>query len=358
MNKKSIRFTAVSLAAATFVASIATMSVAATQTNGSAGPLHIYRSGTLVDPASTMPWTQSLIASSSSTSISSPITCPVGATGYAVFLSPRGSEGTKSSWNAWNVGDFTSGQDVLTPNLRPSNLSLSGASSAAAVKAAGGNYSLGVACTSNNHATIGATFYRHIVVTAGSGDFTATATADVEPSSTPTGTATPNPVATSGTVALSATTIESVEGALSLAIAAPASTTFGTATLVDNKSTSTGALPNVTVVDERYNTMRGWDLKATVADFVKTGDATTTIAASNLGIAPSVVTGSTTAAGVTAGTARTAGTSFASPFTFASAAASQVVGTSVIGGTLTFVAPVGKPAGTYTSTLTLTLTSK
>jgi hypothetical protein len=114
----------------------------------------------------------------------------------------------------------------------------------------------------------------------------------------------------------------------------------------------------VTVTDERYNAMRGWDLKATVLDFVKTGSPAVTIGKENLGIAPTVVTGSTTAVGVTPGTARTAGTSFASPFTVASAAASQTVGTSVIGGTLTFVAPVGKPAGTYTSTLTLTLASK
>jgi hypothetical protein len=60
---------------------------------------------------------------------------------------------------------------------------------------------------------------------------------------------------------------------------------------------------------------------------------------------------------VTAGTPTTAG-SASYPFAFAEASVSNGVGTSVIGGALTFVAPQDKAAGTYTSTLTLTLVSK
>jgi hypothetical protein len=201
----------------------------------------------------------------------------------------------------------------------------------------------------------GTAFYRHIVVTAGTGAYTATATTDVS-TPTPTPTATADPTLT-GTIALSATTTAAVNGALSLSVPANAAASFGLPSLVNNKSTTTGTLPNVTVVDGRVVTRQGWTLSANVADFVNSSDNTVTIGKTFLGIAPSVVTGSTTATGVTAGTATVAG-SATYPFTFAEGAAANTVGNSVIGGNLTFVAPQEKAAGTYTSTLTLTLVSK
>jgi hypothetical protein len=218
------------------------------------------------------------------------------------------------------------------------------------VQSSGGEFSLGIACTSNAGNTADRAYYRYIDVSAG-GAFTAVATADVaapepeEPAADPTLT---------GSIAMSATTTAAANGALSLSVPASAAATFGSPTLVNNKSTTTGTLPNVTVTDDRVVTRQGWTLSANVADFV---NGSVTIGKANLGIAPSVVAGSTTASGVTAGTATVAG-SATYPFTFAEAAANQTVGNSVLGGNLTFVAPQDKAAGTYTSTLTLTLASK
>jgi hypothetical protein len=235
--------------------------------------------------------------------------------------------------------------------LRPSGLSGAGL---AAVLSSGGEFSLGIACTSSSGNTADRAYYRYIdVATNGSGAFTAVATVDVAPSSTPTPTPTVDPTLT-GSIAMSATTTAAVNGALSLSVPASAAATFGSPTLVNNKSTTTGTLPNVTVTDDRVVTRQGWTLSANVADFV---NGSVTIGKANLGIVPSVVAGSTTASGVTAGTATVAG-SATYPFTFAEAAANQTVGNSVLGGNLTFVAPQDKAAGTYTSTLTLTLASK
>jgi hypothetical protein len=358
MNKKYARFTGIALAAATFVAGIATVSTAATQTNGSDEALYIYngQTGSLIDAATTMEWNANLLSSGSETSLMGVNSCPSTSTGAYAFVSPRSSERTLGSWGAYKSFSLPGSKNLSRIQLRPADLNL-GDTGQGTIKTNGGQYSLGLACSSQSGVVIDKVMYRHIQVTAGTGVFTAVATSDN--AGTPPTEPEPNPVATSGTVALSATTIASVEGTLSLAVDANASTTFGTATLSgDNKSTSTGALPNVTVTDGRFNSMPGWDLKATVLDFVKTGSPGVTIGKENLGISPTVVAGSTTAAGVTPGTARTAGTAFSSPFTVATAAAAQSVGDSVIGGTLTFVAPVGKPAGTYTSTLTLTLASK
>jgi len=353
MNKKNLRLTGIAVAAATFVAGIATMSIAATQTNGSDGPLHIWNGTTaeLVSPATSMAWNGDLLSSSSSSDIAAVITCPVSSTGYRTFLAARGQERTPAGWSAFKPGSFASGKDVAYEALTPSSL-VNGSPGQAAVKAAGGDFSLGIACTSNSGVTVTAAFYRYITVTAGTGAFVAAATADVV-TSTPTPTATADPTLT-GSIALSATTTAAANGTLSLSVPANAAATFGSPTLVNNKSTTTGTLPNVTVTDERFVTRQGWTLSANVADFVNGG---VTIGKANLGIAPSVVVGSTTAGGVTAGTATTAG-SATYPFTFAEAAASQTVGNSVIGGNLTFVAPQDKAAGTYTSTLTLTLVSK
>jgi hypothetical protein len=114
-------------------------------------------------------------------------------------------------------------------------------------------------------------------------------------------------------------------------------------------------LPNVSVTDERVVTKRGWIITANVADFVNSITPATTISKVNLGMLPRVVT--TDATGVTAGLETAAGNANY-PFTFASASASNGVGSTTIAGDLTFVSPVDKAAGTYTSTLTLTLVSR
>jgi hypothetical protein len=357
LNKKTMaRAGAITAAAAILIAGAASMaSAATTQTNGSDGPVHIWDGNpTLVSPSTSMAWNSELYASASSTDFdASPIVCPSDSTAYAVFISDQGQERTKANWKAYKTGAFATAQNVLQASLTPSSLIL-GTPGQATLKASGGSFSLGVACTKSSGVVVTGAFYRYITVAAG-GAFTATATADVVPSSSPT----PTPVNTNltGTIALSAQTTAAANGTLSLSVPANAAATFGSPSLVANKSTTTGTLPNVTVADGRVVTRQGWTLSANVADFVNASDNTVTIGKANLGIAPTVVAGSTTATGVTAGTATTAG-SASYPFTFAEGAANNTVGNSVLGGNLTFVAPQEKAAGTYTSTLTLTLVSK
>ncbi len=158
--------------------------------------------------------------------------------------------------------------------------------------------------------------------------------------------------ATTGSVGMNATVVNAVDGTLSLAVPANASVTFGAATLVSNFSTSTGVLPNITVNDARVHSRPGWNLTASVSDF---SFSTNTISKSQLGLVPAVV--SATAAGTSAGSTLTAGTAVY-PAVIATGLAANTVGNTVLNGALTFVAPQDKPAGTYTSTMTLTLTSK
>ncbi len=84
---------------------------------------------------------------------------------------------------------------------------------------------------------------------------------------------------------------------------------------------------------------------------------TDTIAASALGIDPKIVSqAGTGATAPTLGAATTSG-SASYPWNFATLAASKFSGVSTYNADLVFTAPAGKPAGTYTSTLTLTLIS-
>jgi len=160
-----------------------------------------------------------------------------------------------------------------------------------------------------------------------------------------------------GTVTLSAGVSAISNGFLQLSIPTNAAATFGAASIVNNYSVTTGTLGNIEVDDTRWITTDGWDLQADVATFTSGAN---TIAKSNFGIAPSVVTASTTATGVTAGAGTTAG-SASYPAAFASAAKNADLGTtgvSVLNAALTLRAPRTTPAGTYTSTVTLTLATK
>jgi hypothetical protein len=121
---------------------------------------------------------------------------------------------------------------------------------------------------------------------------------------------------------------------------------------INNRSTSTGTLPQVTVIDERYSSKPGWSVTANVENFVGGGN---TIGKANLAIVPSIVTN---AGGMTVASTPLAGSAVAYPYTIADAPVNNGIGTSIIGGTLTFSAPIATPAGTYTSTLTLTLVLK
>jgi len=157
---------------------------------------------------------------------------------------------------------------------------------------------------------------------------------------------------TTGSVSLNATVVDAADGTLSLAVPSAASVTFGSAVLVANKSTSTGTLPNITVNDARVHSRPGWNLTASVTDF---SYLTNSISKTQLGLVLNKV--SATAAATQVGVTQVAGAA-SYPAVIATGDAANTVGETVINGALTFVAPQEKPAGTYTSTMTLTLVSK
>lgn len=120
------------------------------------------------------------------------------------------------------------------------------------------------------------------------------------------------------------------------------------------ETTAAVNLGQFTVTDDR-NALLGWTLKADATDFVS---GSNTIAKSALGIAPTIVSGVTD--GITLGSAQLAGAAAYPVAKLAEAAAGKgtlAVGTA-LNAALTFKAPSDAVAGTYTSTLTLTLTSK
>ncbi|MDY7542997.1 MULTISPECIES: hypothetical protein [unclassified Cryobacterium] len=356
LNNK-IRFAAVGVVSLALVAGASMVASASVQTNGSAAPVYLYdtNAAQLADGV-TLGWTDDLIGSSAQGDINGEFACPVGTTGIFSFLAAPGTENVPNTWKAFAPLGFNgTSLNVLNPFLTPSSM-INGAQGA--VKAAGGNYSLGLACTNLNGVAVTAGFYRSIVVTPVTGAFTVAAQADVvvTPTPTPTPTATA-PAGTTGTVALAPTTANATNGALALTVPAGAAATFSAPSLVNNKSTTVGTLGAVTVNDGRVVSRNGWDLSANVANFVNSTDATSTISKVQLGLAPSVTVAGTSATGVTAAAAQVAG-SASYPAAFASGAAANTVGDSVLNAGLTFVAPQEKAAGTYTSTLTLTVVSK
>jgi hypothetical protein len=319
------------------------------QTNGSDAAVYTYDTdGVYVPDSSPMhvwKFLDDVLVNASETDLNAAWDCAPGDTGAAAFISPVGSERTVSAWKAYApIGKALAGNSVNIGGL------INGAP--AGVATAGGDYSLGVVCTINNGVTVTAAYYRTIHVVAGTAD-TATYTMDaVTLAAAPTATPTPAPSGTSGDVALAPSVADANNGVLSLSVPTSAAAVFSAPSLVNNKSTTLGTLGAVTVADGRVVTRQGWDVSANVADFV---NGSSTIAKSQLGVAPAIT--STEAVGVTVGTTQVAGAS-TFPFTFASGAAANKVGTTVLGANLTFVAPQEKAAGTYTSTMTLTVVSK
>ncbi|WP_298873553.1 Ig domain-containing protein [uncultured Microbacterium sp.] len=108
----------------------------------------------------------------------------------------------------------------------------------------------------------------------------------------------------------------------------------------------TKPLGKVTVVDDR-NVLKGWDLTAAWSPF--TNGAGDEIPATALAVAPKAFSGYTPITGVTVGT----GSKIAS-----STAVSTLTTGALFDADLTFTAPKDAQTGDYTSTLTVTLTSK
>ncbi len=144
------------------------------------------------------------------------------------------------------------------------------------------------------------------------------------------------------------------DGEFSLTNLSGATVNLTNPTLVNGTSVVSGELGSFKVTDLRQVSKPGWTLKTDVAEFAK---GTDTIAASALGIAPKTVSqAGTGATAPTLGAATTSG-SADYPWNFATLEAAKFSGVSTYDADLVFTAPAGKPAGTYTSTLTLTLIS-
>jgi hypothetical protein len=160
-----------------------------------------------------------------------------------------------------------------------------------------------------------------------------------------------------GNVTMSAGVSGMQNGFLELSIPANAAATFGTPAIENNYSVTRGTLGAVQINDTRWITTDGWDLQADVATFVSGANS---ITKNNLGITPSVVLASTKATGVTAAAGTVAGTA-TYPTAIASAAKMADLGdtgVTVLNANLVLRAPRTTPAGTYTSTVTLTLATK
>jgi hypothetical protein len=160
-----------------------------------------------------------------------------------------------------------------------------------------------------------------------------------------------------GNVSMSAGVQAMENGFLELSLPANAAATFGTAAIENNYSVTRGTLGNIRINDTRWVTTDGWDLQAEVANFVSGAN---TIDTRNLGVVPTVVNASTTATGVVAAAGTVPG-SAAGSFALASAAKGADLGdtgVTVLNANLTLRAPRTAAAGTYTSTVTLTLATK
>lgn len=344
------RVAAIGLAAAALVGMTATAASAQTKPANSTGAFYIANGetdGSVMTEGTVNGFEFAALGRPDTTDVNTHFAADPTAESATLFISPRGSELNPSAWNATGVLAFVPGtKDIWLPSASLSSLTTPGASSIDAVRAAGGDYSLGFAYMRNNGLNIstGGVYFAHIHVTAGSGSWTFlnSEAASTQPPVDPTMT---------GDIDLQATTVAAQDGNLSLSVPASAKVTFGAATLVDNRSTSTGTLPNVTVQDDRVVSHPGWTLSATVADFA----GPQTIDKKQLGWTPAVVTAGTTSTGAVAGAALSAGSANWGSAKLAAAPSGAGLGTTVLGANLTFVAPGDAPAGTYTSKMTLTL---
>jgi hypothetical protein len=349
LKKNKIRIAAVAAASIAIAAITANVAFAAVQATGSDGPVYIYDAGTevLVPAGHTFAWDEDVVGSAASNSALSRFTCPADATSARTFIAPvNGSTHPPiASWIARADALFV----PTTKQIQefPANLSAQINGAPLSVKSAGGTYWLGLACTTNSGATLASTgvWYAVIHVTAGTGAWTV---------DQPDAVAAP-PVG-SADVNLQATTIGASDGTLSLVAPTNSTAIIGNPTLVNNLSTSTGTLGNFQVQDGRVVSHPGWTLTSTVIDFTNSADSSITIDKKQLGVAPKLVSTTAAAAAITIAAPQVAGGSVF-PAAFASASNSAQVGNTTLDADLVFVSPANKPAGTYTSKLTLTLAS-
>jgi hypothetical protein len=338
-NKTKIAL-AVGIATA-LVSGAAVTSAYAAPTNGSTVAIYAWNTDTetLITPGTVVAWDQSSFGTTNKTDIDARFIGSEDATDVTTFIAPRGQENVVTAWVANSNGGFDPGtKNVLQPNLSPSGMSKG---NFATIRANGGKYSIGFAFVKNNGLTIAdAGVVYHYIDIAPGGDYTFE-----DPTEAPTA-----PVIPSQDITLSATTIAPADGTLSFVVPSNQPAVIGNPALVNGLSTSTGTLGQITVSDSRAISHKGWTLTSKVADFAS---ANGTIAASQLLVTPKVV--GTPISGVTAAAA---GAASNTDKPFAEAGDGSIVGDTVLDADLKFVAPATAAAGTYTSKMTLTLTSK
>lgn len=348
MKKSKIAIVATTMAAtAALVAVAASPALAVTQANGSDGPAYLFNNdaGDFSAKGSTVQWLDDISLTPVTSDPYAAFQCSTDATGYRTFWTDPGAERTPATYKAYSsLLPLNPGKTVIGPNTRPQGQ----LGAIAQIKANGGNYSIGFACLKDNGVNLAASgvWYFTAHITAGTGAYTFDS-----PTEQPTDPGTP---AGKGDIALEATTVAPQDGTLSLVVPSGAKAVLGTASLVNGLSTSTGTLPAFTVDDQRVVSKPGWDLIANTVNFVNGADPSKTIDAKQLGVKPKIVTNP---GGVVEGTEHVAGdaTAFSG---FASAPVGTGSGATSLSADLKLVAPSDTPAGTYASTMTLTLVSK
>ena len=115
-------------------------------------------------------WTDNLINSASATDMTAAVQCPANATEAFTFLAYPGQERKGLLfWPAYGQSAFMPGTTkVLETNLKPSAM-ISGQPGPRYIHSIGGNFSIGLACTTNSGGSVLWVAYRHATVQAGGG---------------------------------------------------------------------------------------------------------------------------------------------------------------------------------------------
>lgn len=151
---------------------------------------------------------------------------------------------------------------------------------------------------------------------------------------------------------LGSTDVSVTINAGSLTLSSQASASLSSVTLAASTQTATGDLGNVTVEDNR-GSGAGWNATATLTDFTCC-TPTRTVAVTNATITPGSLTTNAGTADATAGSAHTY-TSTTDQATLMTAGSDQGMGSYTVAPSLSLDVPVGSYAGSYTATVTTTV---
>ena len=174
MRKSVIWAVVASSAVAATVVTVFLICQGSSEKNTSAESLSFFSSHVYRDSNHKFDWIEEAIGSPAKSSVHEFFTCPKSATEVFSFLSSRGGErDTHGGWKAYSPTAFYFGTSkVLEPNLRISGL-IYGSPGPRYIKDTGGDFSLGIACTSGNLEKVLKVSYRFISIEARSGSWVA-----------------------------------------------------------------------------------------------------------------------------------------------------------------------------------------